>query len=379
MIKRTLTDTIKNNLKPGFINIVYGPRRVGKTVLLQQLTKNISRSDILWFNGDTQETRDALSTTSEVALSHLVDKAKVVVVDEAQRIANIGLSLKILIDTFPKKTYFVTGSSSLMLARGIQESLTGRAIKYRLFPLSTQELAVGLKTHQKTAILEDQLLFGGYPYIQHLKNVKDKRDYLKSIVEDYLFKDVLELKEIVSPENLKKLAILLAFQIGSEVSLNELAGNLGVDIKTVRRYLSLFKQSFVIFELGAFSKNLRKEVVKSKKYYFWDLGIRNALIDQFLPLDSRIDIGQLWENFLAVERFKVHEYQRDRAQYYFWRTYDQAEIDWLEIRGEKISAYEFKWQSNRLKKPKVFLETYPKAKLKLVNQGNFQDFLRLKK
>lgn len=346
---------------------------MGKTVLLTQLTQSIPRPNIIWFNGDTQETREALSKTSELALSKLVEPTQYIVIDEAQRIPNIGLSLKILIDNFPKKIFYATGSS-LMLSRGIQEPLTGRTLKYRLFPLSTRELTRNLSKHQKISLLEEQLRFGGYPYLPQLKRTKEKQDYLKSLIQDYLFKDVLELKDIASPENLKKLSILLAFQIGAEVSLNELANNLGIDVKTVRRYLSLLKQSFVIFELGAFSKNLRKEIVKSKKYFFWDLGIRNALIDQFLPLDTRTDVGQLWENFLVVERLKKHEYQRRNLQYYFWRTYEQAEIDWVEIESNKISAYKFKWQKTKSYTPKAFREAY-KVKTKTISRENYLEFL----
>lgn len=374
MIPRTLCQTVKKNLKPCFINLIYGPRRVGKTVLLQQLTQSAPKSTIVWFNGDTQEARDVLSNTSETALSKLILKHEIVVVDEAQRIPNIGLSLKILIDKFPEKTFFVSGSSSLLLSRGIQESLTGRTSKYRLFPLSTRELTPDLPEYQKTSILEEQLRFGGYPYLQQLTSLSDKQEYLKSLVDDYLFRDVLELKDISSPENLKKLATLLAFQVGSEVSLNELANNLGIDTKTVRRYLSLLKQSFVILELGTFSKNLRKEVAKSKKYYFWDLGVRNALTDQFLPLDTRTDIGQLWENFLVIERLKKHEYQRNKVQYYFWRTYEQAEIDWLETKEGMLSAYDFKWKPTKPHTPKAFKKAY-QTDLQIISKENYLEFV----
>jgi len=373
IIPRILTETIKEKQKRGFINLIYGPRRVGKTVLLQQLTKSIGKEQIIWFNGDNQETRDVLSQTSQLLLSGLIKEKKYIIIDEAQRIPNIGLSLKILIDNFPKKIFYVTGSSSLMLSRGLQEPLTGRTIKYHLFPLSTKEMTNEIQKHQIGALLEKQLLYGGYPYLQQLNKAEDKREYLKSLIQDYLFKDVLELKDITSPENLKKLTILLAFQLGSEASLNELANNLGVDVKTVKRYLSLLKQSFVIFELGAFSRNLRKEVVKSKKYYFWDLGIRNALIDQFLPTDVRPDTGQLWENFLASERIKKHEYQRRPRQYYFWRTYEQAEVDWIEGKGGKIEAYKFKWKQKKSFTPKLFWETY-QVKAKTISKENYLDF-----
>jgi uncharacterized protein len=377
MITRTLVSTIIKNQKKGFINIIYGPRRVGKTVLLGQLINCLEaeKSDVVWFNGDTQEAREALSNTSEVWLKQLVKKYQFVVIDEAQRIKNIGLSLKILIDYFPQKIFFVSGSSSLMLARGLREPLTGRAIKYNLYPLSTTELTLDLQDYQKKSLLASQLVYGGYPHLLQLSTNKDKSNYLKSIVEDYLFKDVLLLSDISFPETLRKLAILLAFQIGSEVSFNELANNLGIDVKTVQKYLVLLKQSFVIFELGAFSKNLRNEVVKSKKYYFWDLGIRNALIGQFLPLDSRIDKGQLWENFLVIERVKKHKYKQIDLRYYFWRTWNQAEIDWIETDESGIKAFEFKFnQSKKVATPKAFVEAYGQ-KVKLINQENYLWFV----
>lgn len=373
MIQRELVNTIKNGQKAGFINLIYGPRRVGKTILLQQLSDIIKKPGV-WFNGDHQETRDALSNTSYATLKKLVEHNEIVFIDEAQKIPNIGLSLKILVDSFPEKTFMVTGSSSLALSRGLQEPLTGRTIKYHLYPLSVEELTASLSPYQKSSMLDEQLIFGGYPYLQKLTSVDEKRQYLKSIIDDYLFRDVLELKDISSPENLKKLSVLLAFQVGSEVSLNELSVGLNIDIKTVVRYLTLLKQSFVIFELGAFSRNLRKEVVKSKKYYFWDMGIRNALTDQFLAIDVRPDTGQLWENFLAVERMKKHEYQKIPAQYYFWRTYEQAEVDWIEITNNKINAFEFKFGKTKPHTPKSFKQAY-KTNVKIISKDNYLDFV----
>lgn len=373
MIQRILTKTIFENYKPGFIQLIYGPRRVGKTVLLKQIADKIKLPGV-WFDGDQQETRDALSSTSLIILKKLVDHSEVVFIDEAQRIPNIGLSLKILIDTYPRKKFFVTGSSSLTISQGIRESLTGRNLKYKLYPLSTKELTSSLSDHEKAFLLESQLLFGGYPYLQQLNDPKEKRDYLKSITEDYLFRDVVLLKDVSFPENLRRLCILLAFQIGSEVSYNELANNLNIDVKTVIRYLSLLKLSFVIFEVGSYAKNLRKEVAKNKKYYFWDLGIRNALIDQFHPLDIRTDVGSLWENFLAVERLKKHEYARDLIKYFFWRTYDQAEIDWIEESEGQLAAYEFKVKNGNKKTPKAFIETYKKT-VQIISKENYLDFI----
>ncbi len=374
MIPRIITKTIQSNREPGFINLIYGPRRVGKTVLLHQLTQGLPRETMLWFNGDTEEAREALGSPSGVTLTKLAANYNTIVIDEAQRIPNIGLSLKILIDAFPNKQFFVTGSSSLVLATGIQETLTGRTLKYHLYPLSTKELSHNLKAYQLPSLLEEQLRFGGYPYLQQLSTPTDKRAYLQSIIDDYLFKDLFLLQNIASHDSFKKLAVLLAFQVGSEVSWNELASILGLDVKTVSRYISLLEQSFVIFTLRTFAKNLRKEVAKSKKYYFWDLGIRNALVDQFLPLDTRTDTGALWENFLAVERRKKQEYSRSITHNYFWRTYEQAEIDWIEVDGGSISAYEFKWAGGKTHTPKAFEQTYHQ-KVTLISKENYQEFI----
>lgn len=375
MITRTLIKTIKKHQKKGFINLIYGPRRVGKTVLLHQLTaSSLSKKQTIWFNGDTREARESLSDTSEIHLKKLAGKNKTIIVDEAQRIPNIGLSLKILIDLYPEKTFYVSGSSSLELSRGLQEPLTGRTQKYRLFPLSTRELSAGLSDYQLSALLDEQLIFGAYPYLQQLNSAEDKKTYLHSIVNDYLFRDIFLLKNFDQPENIQKLASLLAFQIGSEVSLNELACILKIDVKTVSRYISLLKQSFVIFEISSFAGNLRKTIAKSKKYYFWDLGIRNALTSQFMSLDARTDIGSLWENFLAVERLKKDEYLHRQVQYYFWRNYQKAEIDWIETRENKLKAFEFKWQATKKQTPKAFYKKY-KQKALVINKNNYLDFV----
>lgn len=374
MTPRTLENTIKSGIKPGFVNIIYGPRRVGKTVLLERLCSCQPKKKAVWFNGDTRESREVLSSTSETMLTQSVRNADIIVVDEAQRIENIGLSLKILVDKFPQKVFYVSGSSSLDLARGLAEPLTGRNLKFRLFPLSTVELAQDLPDFQIPSLLENQLLYGGYPYLLQLATGEEKRRYLEEILEDYLFRDVILLERLSSPETLRKLATLLAFQIGSESSLNELANNLQVDVKTVARYLALLKESFVIFEIPAFSKNPRKEIAKSKKYYFWDLGVRNALVGQFSPVALRSDKGALWENFLAVERVKKLEYERINRQLFFWRTYSKSEIDWIEEENGEISAFEFKWQAKKIKTPKFFLEKYGKP-LSVISRENYLDFV----
>jgi len=375
MIERELKQTILKRQKSGFINIIYGQRRVGKTVLLKQIEAELPELNSLYLNGDTQEGRELLSTTSQTQLAQLVKNHDLIMVDEAQRVPNIGLSLKILVDNFPEKRYFVTGSSSLLLAQGTKETLTGRAQSYLLYPLSWRELNLSYLPKGEHILLEELLTHGSYPYLQQLTKPSDKREYLSSLIESYLFKDVLYLENLRLPENLKKLAVLLAFQIGSEVSLNELSRTLGIDIKTVQSYLELLKLSFVIYELPSYSGNLRQEVSKSKKYYFWDLGIRNALTGQFSDYRLRSDKGSLWENWLVVERLKLLEYTRRQTQPYFWRTYAQAEVDWLEVAGSNISAYEFKWQGEKAHTPKDFQQTY-QTKVSLVNSHNFGEFLK---
>ena len=375
MIPRILTDIVIKNHQAGFIDVIYGPRRIGKTILLEQIKNKISKSqNLLLLNGDTEESRTALYTTSEIRLSQLVNPYNLIFIDEAQRIPNITLALKIIIDKFPKKFIVVTGSSSLELSRGMRENLTGRNKPYALFPLSTKEMSTGLAPHQIPSLLENQLVFGGYPYLYSLSAVREKEEYLENIINDYLFKDILLLQKIENPDNLKKLATLLSFQIGNLVSLNELSNSLGIDIKTVSRYLHLLEQSFVIFRIGSYSTNLRRELTKSNKYYFYDLGIRNALIHQFLPLQSRVDTGSLWENFLFSERQKRQQSLNIRAEYFFWRNYEGAEMDMLEQMKNKINAYEFKWHEKKNKTPKQFLEKY-RLISKLINRDNYLDFI----
>jgi len=375
MITRSLLNTIKKTDKEGFITVIYGPRRVGKTILLSQIISENQELKSIIFNGDTEEARGLLSSTSETKLTNAIGKYDLIAVDEAQRIENIGLSLKIIIDKFPDKKIYVTGSSSIDIARGLKETLTGRTIKHKLYPLSVKELTAGIDDYMKPSTLENQLIYGGYPYLQKLSLGSEKQEYLELILEDYLSRDILLLKNIEQPEALKKLTILLAFQIGSEVSMNELANKLDIDAKTVSRYISLLKQCFIIFEHGTYSSNLRKEVAKAKKYYFWDLGIRNAIIRQYFDLNSRKDVGGLWENFLAVERLKKQEYSASQVSNYFWRTYEKAEIDWVEVeKNNKISAFEFKYSPKNIRTPKAFLEKY-KTQVSQINRDNYLDFV----
>jgi uncharacterized protein len=374
MITRTLVNTILKSQNLGFINIIYGARRVGKTFLLDQLKEKLTGQPLLFLNGDTQETRDLLSTSSEIKITQVFEKYPLIFIDEAQRIGNVTLMLKILIDKYPEKQIFITGSSSLSLAAGVHETLTGRTNTYKLYPLSFAETTNNLPDYQKNYLLDDLLIYGGYPYLLSTSTPSEKQNYLKDIVDNYLLGDILKLERVDNPDNLIKLCILLAYQLGSEVSLNELSKSLMIEVKTINRYLNLLKQGFIVFEIGSYSRNLRKEISKGKKYYFYDLGIRNSLINQFASLDIRNDKGALWENFLAVERLKKNEYQRNLINYYFWRNYEQAEIDWLEEKNGLLSAYEFKWQTKNPHTPKAFFDLY-QIRSKLVSTDNFEEFI----
>ncbi len=375
MYQRILKNDVIKGFKDGFVTIIYGARRVGKTVLLDQIKQVLGNNRTISFNGDTQESINALNTNSEIKLTTLVKDHDVIYIDEAQKIPNITLAIKIIIDKFPQKKIIVTGSSSLQLVSGAKENLTGRNYSYNLYPLSTAELGQDLEKYKIPGLLEDQLVFGGYPFIYHLATKEEREKYLMQIVEDYLFKDVLLLEQLDHPEAFKKLAVLLAFQIGNEVSVNELSNNLGISVKTVARYLDLLEKSFVIFHLDAYSTNLRNEINKNKKYYFYDLGIRNALIEQFQGISGRVDVGYLWENFLIIERMKKNEYAGKMIKPYFWRNYAGAEVDYIEIDDNNImSAYEFKWQKNKAKTPKNFKDNYG-VEVKVVNNENYLDFV----
>jgi predicted AAA+ superfamily ATPase len=376
MYKRLLKDLILSNLQDGFVNIIYGARRVGKTVLMEQIKESFPNSRIGFFNGDTQETIEAWSNNSEIKLSQLVANFDIIFIDEAQRIPGITLALKIVVDKFPNKKIFVTGSSSLQLSGGTKENLTGRNNSYVLFPLNTVELGQGIDEYKIPSFLGDQLIFGGYPFVYSLSTRAEKENYLSQIVEDYLFKDVFLLEKLERPEVFKKLAWLLALQIGHEVSLNELSVTLGIETKTVSRYLDLLEKSFVIFHLDAYSTNQRNEISKKKKYYFYDLGVRNALVNQFQNIDNRIDVGQLWENFLMVERKKKNEYFGLKRNTFFWRNYLEAEVDFIEFDDlGQMSAFEFKWRKDKSKTPKSFFEAYG-VKAEIVNQNNYLGFVK---
>ncbi|MEN8118250.1 MAG: ATP-binding protein [Bacteroidota bacterium] len=372
--KRYLENRQYSFLKKGKVSVLYGPRRVGKTELIKKLISGLQVNQYVG-TGDNLELREILSTQKLSEIITYFDKYDLIFIDEAQRIPEIGFGLKLLIDHFPEKTIVVTGSSSFDLSNKVGEPLTGRNLTRILYPISVFELLEQLGGMKTLEQLDNLLIFGSYPETLNAGNITDKTEYLFSLRDSYLFKDILELENIRNPSKLSELLKLLAFQIGHEVSLNELANNLGIAKQSVERYLDLLEKTFIIKKVGGFSRNLRKEVVKSSRYYFWDNGVRNALINNFNPLSQRNDLGMLWENFLFMERIKTKHYKRIFSNDYFWRTYDQQEIDLVEEREGKLFGYEFKYSSKKTKAPKAWEKAYPDSDFEVISKDNFLDFL----
>ncbi len=375
-IPRLLMGILKQAIAPGKVVVVYGPRQVGKTTLVNDLIPLLPlRSRLI--NVDELVYREVLSSQDRQKLGELIQDVDLLILDEAQRVENIGLNLKILVDSYPQTSLVATGSASFDLANQIREPLTGRSITLTLFPCGFQELAQSFGIFNAKTQLERWLIWGGYPEITVTETASRRETLLSELVGAYLYRDLLEMEGLKRPEKIVDLLRMLAFQIGQEVSLSELAANLAINRSTVERYLDLLEKVFVIFKVGGFSRNLRKEITKNSRYYFYDNGIRNTLIQNFNPLALRNDLGQLWENFLAVERRKANEYASRRANTYFWRTHDKKEIDYIEERGGRLFGYEFKWQGEIKKSNRnTFLEAYPEAEVTTITHENFEAFLK---
>ena len=374
-IARFLLAQLHDLLLPGKVVVLYGPRQVGKTTLardlmglVQRRTRFISADELLY--------REALASQQRATLEEVLGDASLLIIDEAQRVPEIGINLKILIDNHPDITILATGSASFTLANQINEPLTGRKLTFHLYPLSYPELRQALGALEARAQLEQWLIWGSYPEIVTAPPSLRER-LMGELVGSYLFRDLLELEGLRRADKLVDLLRLLAFQIGQEVSLAELATNLGINHQTVERYLDLLEKVFVIYRVGGFSRNLRKEITKNARYYFYDNGVRNSLIQNFNPLPLRNDVGQLWENFLMIERIKTHAYTGRSVNRYFWRTYDQKEIDLIEEQGGQLLGFEFKWGEGTLKAKtqETFLAAYPNAHLQTIGQHNFSEFL----
>lgn len=354
--------------------IVYGARRVGKTHLMRTVEEQFAGKS-LFLNAEDLDTVTLLSDRRVASFSRWVADIDLLIIDEAQIVPEIGKSLKLLIDSFPKLTILASGSSAFELSNKTGEPLVGRQILFQLFPIAQMELSKEenyLVTKQQ---LETRLIYGSYPEVLKNETAEAKTDYLKELVSTYLLKDILMFEQVRYSHKMLQLLQLVAYQTGQEVSYDELSKTLQLDRNTVERYLHLFSKVFIITRIGGYSKNLRKEVTKSSKWYFLDNGVRNALINNFLPMNQRTDTGALWENYLIAERLKYNSYSRRTPLTHFWRTYDQQELDWLEIANDQLNAYEFKWKDTKVKFPKAFVEAYPGAATHWVNQGNFIDFV----
>lgn len=375
-IQRLLLSELQKSLLPGKVLVLYGPRQVGKTTLAKDLLASTSLRT-RFVNADELLYREALASQNLKTLNEILGDAELLVIDEAQRVPEIGLNLKILIDNNPNATILATGSASFDLANKISEPLTGRKLIFTLYPFSYAELRGGFGAFETRSQLERWLVWGGYPVIATTDDPSLRERFLGELVGSYLYRDLLELEGVRRPEKIVDLLRLLAFQIGQEVSLTELGTGLGLNRETVERYLDLLEKVFVIFRVGGFSRNLRKEVTKNPHYYFYDNGVRNSLIQNLNPLAVRNDTGQLWENYLTVERRKANQLAGRSVNAYFWRTYDQKEIDCIEEYAGKIHAYEFKWSQGEIKKStrQTFLQAYPEAQMETITKDNFETFI----
>ncbi len=372
IIKRTIQNSVEKDLFKGKIIIIYGARQVGKTTLVKEIQRKFKEGSG-YFNCDEPDIREAFTDKTSTEIKTFLGDKKIVIIDEAQRVRNIGLSLKLIADNFPSIQVIATGSSSFDLSNKISEPLTGRKFEFYLYPLSIEELRSVYSDLEITRILEQRMIFGMYPEI--VVSGGDASEKLRNIANSYLYKDVLQYQNIKNPEVLNKLLQALALQIGNEVSYNELANIARVDKKTASNYVQILEKAFVIFRLRPFSRNLRNELKKMRKIYFYDTGIRNALINNFNNLNLRTDTGALWENFMISEKLKRNSNYGKIKNIYFWRTHQQKEIDYIEEYDGKLEGYEFKWAKDKFTKPKEFLETYKNSSLELVSKTNFMKFV----
>jgi predicted AAA+ superfamily ATPase len=371
MIIRTLSEVIQGNLFRGKAIILLGPRQVGKTTLVRSC---LSGKDHLFLDGDDPEVRSLLEGAGTSRLKAIIGQHRMVFIDEAQRIPDIGLTAKMVTDQFRDVQLLLTGSSALEISQSMQEPLTGRKFEYRLFPISWEEFEDHVGYLEASMQLEERLVYGMYPDVINRRS--EARDILHQLASSYLYKDVLSLANIRKPELLERLLKALALQVGSEVSYNELSKLLEVDKVTVARYIDLLEKSFIVFRLNSYSSNQRNEIKHNRKIYFWDNGIRNMIISNLNPLSIRNDKGALWENFLITERLKMQAYHRLYVNSYFWRTVQQQEIDLIEESGGRLTAYKFKWNpSARVRIPPTFLSRYG-AEGHVIVLENFRDFVR---
>lgn len=374
--KRALLTEFRKKVLPNKVLILLGARRVGKTQLIKSYIKNYLKNGYLQLNGEDVNDAKLLEERSVANYQRLLAGVEVLIIDEAQHIPNIGWILKLIVDSIDGIKIIATGSSMFDLNNTLGEPLVGRKNTLYLFPLAQLEFFQYENYKQTKGNLEQRLLFGSYPELEQYEDWNDKQDYLFEIVNAYLLKDILIYDGIKSSHKIYDLLRLIAFQVGKEVSLQELGNQLQISKNTVERYLDLLSKVFVLFKAEGFSRNLRKEITKSSRWYFYDNGIRNALINNFNTLKLRNDVGDLWENYLATERIKSQHYKKQKTHNRFWRTYDQQELDWVEERGDQLSGFEFKWNTQKKAKiPVAFAKAYPDATFEVITPNNYLDFI----
>lgn len=374
MIKRIVTPNVIRSMRPGKVAVVLGPRQVGKTTLLNQISDE-ENGRVLKLNCDDYDDAALLTNKTSTELRNLIEPYSMVTADEVQRIPDIGLTLKKIGDLKLNTKVIVSGSSSLDISSKVNESATGRLVHFELYPLSMAELAAATSEREQQRLLETRLIYGCYPEV--VTDRANSRDLLMELTNDYLYKDLFSLGGIKKPGELQKLVRALAFQIGSEVSYNELAQIVGIDKATVESYIDLLEKCFVIFRLDSYSRNLRNEIKKGKKIYFLDTGVRNAVISNFNPAELRNDMGALWENFLIAERLKRNSYVRNYAELYFWRNHNQSEIDMIETLDGRMTSFEFKFNTSvKAKQPEAFAKSYPDTPFEVINTQNFWSFVK---
>jgi len=373
MITRSIEENILPLLGGRKAIIIMGARQVGKSTLLSQMLGN--REDVIWMNGDEPDIQDLFQDMTSTRIKTILGNKKTLAIDEAQRIPNIGLRLKLITDQIPEVQVIATGSSSFELANKVNESLTGRKREFKMFPLTFGEMAKHTSFLEESRLIPHRMIYGYYPEI--VANPGDERATLKELTDSYLYKDILTLESIKKPDKLTRLLKALALQIGSQVSYNEIGNLIGLDSKTVEKYIDILEKSFIIFRLASYSRNQRNELKSSRKIFFWDLGIRNAIIGNLSQIENRTDTGELWENFVIAERLKKNAYSGSFAQSYFWRTRQQNEIDYIEEEDGKLSSFEFKWNDRKanVKCPEVFKNAYPETIFKVITPKNIEEFL----
>jgi predicted AAA+ superfamily ATPase len=374
LIPRFIQSDIVKKIQPQKAVIIYGPRQVGKTTLLNQILQE-TKEDYMFVSGEDRAVSEWLGSGSIEKLKTYLGAKRLLVVDEAQKIREIGLNFKLLVDHIPGVKILATGSSSFELADHIGEPLVGRKWQFFLYPIAQLELSSLESRHETEARLESRLIYGSYPDVVKSDSIAEKREILNAIVDQYLYKDLLMFDEIRKSQKIIDILKLIAFQIGKEVSLQEIARQTGINGRTVEKYLDLLEKAFVIKRVSGFSRNLRKEISKNSRYYFYDNGARNAIINNMNDLKTRNDTGELWENYLFMERMKKREYHKIYANNYFWRTYDRQEIDLIEERGGKLYGYEFKWSAKPPHPPHSWFEMYKEAEYEVINKENYLEFI----